>query len=94
MFNWLKKLGRSPAQRQASSRFEPVDYQGYRIQPDPQAEGGQYRLRGRILAERDGETREYLLIRADLLPSAEQAAELMIGKARRLIDESGDRLFD
>ncbi|WP_107851398.1 HlyU family transcriptional regulator [Oceanimonas marisflavi] len=92
MFGWLKKRFASPAPAQA--HFEPVEYKGFTIIPEPGAEGGQYRLQGRIVQHKDGEQREYRLIRADLLPGAEQAAELMVTKARRLIDENGERLFD
>ncbi|MDP5290687.1 HlyU family transcriptional regulator [Oceanimonas sp. CHS3-5] len=92
MFGWLKKLVSAPVPEQP--RFEPVEYQGFTIIPEPGAEGGQYRLQGRIVLQKDGEQREYRLIRADLLPGAEQAAELMVSKARRLIDENGERLFD
>ncbi|AEY02452.1 transcriptional activator HlyU [Oceanimonas sp. GK1] len=92
MFTWLKNLFAASAP--AGPRFEPEEYKGFTIIPEPGAEGGQYRLQGRILQERDGEPREYRLIRADLLPTAEQAAELMVSKAKRLIDENGERLFD
>lgn len=92
MFKWLKKLagGASPA----APGFEPVSYRGFDIYPEPRQEGGQFRLQGRIVQHKDGQQREYLLIRSDLLPSADQAAELMIGKAKRVIDENGERLFD
>lgn len=93
MFNWLKKLGKS---RPASTPpgFEAVSYQGFDIFPEPRAEGGQYRLQGRIVKVIDQQPREYLLIRSDLLPSAELAAELMVAKAKRVIDENGERMFD
>ncbi|MDV2856419.1 MULTISPECIES: HlyU family transcriptional regulator [Oceanimonas] len=92
MFAWLKNLFRSHAP--AGTRFEPVEYKGFTIIPEPGAEGGQYRLQGRIVQQHNGETREYRLIRADLLPGAELAAELMVAKAQRLIDENGEQLFD
>ncbi|WP_445396523.1 HlyU family transcriptional regulator [Zobellella sp. An-6] len=92
MFNWLKKLGGGA--KPGGPRFEPQSYQGFDIYPEPKAEGGQYRLQGRIVQLKDGNRREYLLIRSDLLPSAELAAELMIAKAKRVIDENGERLFD
>ncbi|MCC4263199.1 HlyU family transcriptional regulator [Oceanimonas baumannii] len=92
MLGWLKNL--FTPQTPAGPRFEPVEYQGFTIIPEPGAEGGQFRLQGRIVHSKNGEQREYRLIRADLLPGAEQAAELMISKAQRLIDENGERLFD
>lgn len=93
MFNWLKKWCQQGASAPAP-RFEPEFYQGFNIYPEPMAEGGQYRLHGRITRLKDGELQEYRLIRSDLLPSAEQAAELMVAKAKRVIDENGERIFD
>ncbi|GAA3537473.1 HlyU family transcriptional regulator [Zobellella aerophila] len=92
MFNWLKNLGK-PKQTSTDPAFETVSYQGFDIYPEPKAEGGQYRLQGRIVKVIDQEPREYLLIRSDLLPSAELAAELMVAKAKRVIDENGERIF-
>ncbi|PSJ44726.1 transcriptional regulator [Zobellella endophytica] len=93
MLKWLKKLAGGGVST-ATPGSEPVSYRGFDIYPEPRQEGGQFRLQGRIVQHKDGEQREYLLIRSDLLPSAEQAAELMIGKAKRVIDENGERLFD
>jgi hypothetical protein len=93
MFNWLKKW-LSQGTSSATPGFEPESYRGFDIYPEPMAEGGQYRLHGRITRLKDGELQEYRLIRSDLLPSAEQAAELMVAKARRVIDENGERIFD
>ena len=93
MFNWLKKWFQQET-AVAAPHFEPESYQGFDIYPDPMPEAGQYRLHGRITQLKDGERQEYRLIRSDLLPSAEQAAELMIAKAKRVIDENGERIFD
>ncbi len=93
MFDWLKKW-RTKDSHATSPRFEPASYQGFDIHPEPMAEGGQYRLHGRITRLKDGELQEYRLIRSDLLPSAEQAAEMMVAKAKRVIDENGERIFD
>ncbi|WP_417615501.1 HlyU family transcriptional regulator [Oceanisphaera sp.] len=92
MFNWLKRLGRKEAA--PSAGFAQETYQGFAIHPEPLPDGGQYRLHGRITRLNNGELQEYRLIRADLLPSAELAAELMVAKAKRMIDENGSRLFD
>ncbi|MBM7454410.1 hypothetical protein HNR62_000239 [Oceanisphaera litoralis] len=93
MFNWLKKWFAQGAST-TTPDVEPESYRGFDIHPEPMAEGGQYRLHGRITRLKDGELQEYRLIRSDVLPSAEQAAELMIAKARRVIDEQGERIFD
>lgn len=92
MFNWLKRLSQPKAAQLA--QFAEESYQGFNIHPEPLAENGQYRLHGRITQLNDGQLQEYRLIRSDLLPSAEQAAEFMVAKAQRVIDENGSRLFD
>ena len=93
MFNWLKNWLARPTPNAASARFAVVNYQGYDIHPEPLAEGGQYRVNGRITQRIAGTEHSYTLVRADLLPSAAQAAELMVAKAKRMIDEQGSRLF-
>ena len=97
MFTWLTKWFSRPAMahsRVAALPSAVVHYQGYDIHPEPVAEGGQYRINGRITRVIDGTECSYTLVRADLLPSAEQAAELLVTKAQRVIDEQGCQIFD
>ena len=68
-------------------------HEGCHIVAAPMREGDQFRLAGTISKEIDGETKTHQLIRADVFPSAETAAEATIRKAKRVIDEQGDRLF-
>ncbi|MFK5979685.1 MAG: HlyU family transcriptional regulator [Rhizobiaceae bacterium] len=70
-----------------------VEHEGYTITPSPINEGGQYRLCGVISKNIDGELREHRLIRADLLPSINEANEFTIRKAKQAINEQGDRIF-
>lgn len=91
IFNWFKKA-RRPAPP-SSTEFASVHYQGYDIHPEPLADGGQYRVHGCITQTAGDKKHSHTLIRADLLPSAEQAAELMIAKAKRVIDDHGSQLF-
>lgn len=69
---------------------EPTDHKGYAITPDPAQEGGKWRIGARI--EKDGRVHD--LIRADTLDTEEAAIEASLGKARQVIDEQGDRIFD
>ena len=94
MFNWLKKIAFNSTPAKLSPNFASISYQGYSIHPCPLAEGGQYRVNGQITQVIDDIEHHYALVRADLLPSAEQAAELMVAKAQRVIDEHGTRLFN
>ena len=68
--------------------------EGVRVEATPMPEGGQYRLAARLTKEIGGETREHTLIRADLFQSRDEAARMAIQKARQVIAEQGDRLFD
>ncbi len=74
--------------------FAAIEYKGYDISPDPQPEGGQWRLSAIISAEVGGELLEHRLIRADILPTAELAAEFAVQKAIQMIDQQGTKLFD
>jgi len=70
-----------------------VEHEGYTITPSPIPEGGQFRLCGVISKNIDGELREHQLIRADMLPTINEANEFTIRKAKQAIKEQGDRLF-
>ena len=83
-----KLFGRKPEQ------VEPVKYEGFQIFPEPINEGSEYRISARIEKEIGGEMKVHQLIRADTLGDADEAAEASLGKARTLIDQQGERLFD
>ena len=72
---------------------EPVEYEGFRIMPEPIGEDGQYRIAARIEAEVDGETRSHHMIRADVLRDRDDAVAASVNKAKQLIDQQGQRLF-
>ncbi|NBN63285.1 transcriptional regulator [Microvirga tunisiensis] len=69
------------------------DYKGFLILAEPRQAGGQWQIAGRILKEVDGEAREHVFIRADQLPSRDEAADFMLRKARSMIDQQGDGIF-
>ncbi len=76
------------------SAAEPEDHNGFRIFPAPVKEGGQYRLGARIVKEVDGTEKTHHLIRADTFADPDHASEAAIVKAKQLIDQMGERLFD
>lgn len=89
--SFLKKLfggGSNPSQM-PSERHE-----GFIITPTPMSEGGQYRLCCEVRKEVDGEMKTHRLIRADMFPSEDQAAQASILKAKQMIKEQGERLFN
>lgn len=77
-----------------ASAAEALEYKGFQVTPDPIPEGGKFRIGARIEKEIDGETRTHRLIRADLLDGREAAEEASIGKAKLMIDQLGERIFD
>lgn len=89
--SWLARLfgGRSAAPA-APAPAAAEDYKGFRITPAPIREGGNYRVAARI--EKDG--RVHQLVRADTMASLDDATAISAAKARQMIDEQGERLFD
>ena len=87
-------FGRRPAPEAAPASSRSEHYQGYVIHAEPVREGSQWRISARIEKEVGGVLKSYRLIRADLLGDADTAAAESLRKARRLIDEQGDGIFD
>ncbi|NOH81113.1 transcriptional regulator [Vibrio sp. RE86] len=72
---------------------EPVEYKGYLIFQEAQAEGGQFRIAGRITKQFGEEMKSHRFIRSDVLPSESDANEFMLKKAQMFIDQMGDNIF-
>jgi hypothetical protein len=72
----------------------PTEYAGYLIYPEPMAEGGQYRLAGRITKEMDDMLQTHIFIRSDLFANPADAERFMVQKAHTFIDQMGDRMFE
>ena len=72
---------------------EAVDYKGFAIHPAPRQQGGQWLTAGVIRKDVAGEAKEHAFIRADTHSSKDDAAAMAIEKAKRIIDEQGERLF-
>lgn len=77
-----------------SPEVEPIEYMGYLIYPEPMAEGGQYRLAGRITREIDGQLQTHRFIRSDLFANPADAERFMVQKAHTFIDQMGERMFE
>lgn len=72
---------------------KPEEYEGFAIYPEPEKDGGRWRVAARIEKQVDGETLTHMLIRADVLDTPDAAVEVSISKARQVINEQGERLF-
>ncbi len=92
--SFLKKLFGGGGSNGASEVAAEMIYEGYRIQATPMKEGGQFRLCGVISREIDGVVKEHKFIRADIFSSANEASEMVFQKAKQVISERGDGMFD
>ena len=78
----------------AADESAAVEYNGYRIIPQPTSVAGGYLTAGLIVLETpEGGRREHRFVRADTHPSLDDAKAFTVAKAQRLIDEQGERLF-
>ena len=73
---------------------EPVEYQGFTITPAPKRNGGQFLTAGRITKDHAGGERVHEFVRADTHSSLDEARNFSLTKARQIIDQLGDRIFD
>ncbi|WP_417671950.1 HlyU family transcriptional regulator [Roseibium sp.] len=95
MFGKLIKglFGSSGEGGSKSKAAAPVLYDGYEIIAEPTSNAGQWQVAGRIEKDVDGTRKVHTFIRADTLPSADEAAEQMVRKAKVLIDQQGASIF-
>ena len=71
-----------------------VEHNGYTIRPEPIRDGTQWRIAARIERVVAGKVRSHHLIRADTASDRDAAAAQSTAKARQMIDEQGEAIFD
>jgi hypothetical protein len=72
----------------------PVEYNGFVIRAAPYKAEGQYQTAGTVEKEVNGVRKEHKFIRADRHASYEDAVEFSLSKARQIVDQQGERVFD
>ena len=93
MLGFLKKVLGGGDAGGAPESAEPVEHEGFTIVAAPRKAGSGWSTEGHIRKVVDGEMKEVHFIRADTSPSREAAVTLAVGKARKIIDERGERVF-
>jgi hypothetical protein len=83
--------GGSGASQEAAAPGE--DYKGFTIHPTPNRQGGQWTTEAVIVKVVGEAKKEYRLIRADLFATRDDAIAASLSKAKRTIDEQGDKIF-
>ena len=78
----------------AQTLGDPVEYNGFLIRAAPFQEGGRFQTAGVIEKEIAGVRKEHRFIRADSHASLDTAVEFTIAKARQIVDQLGERMFD
>lgn len=73
---------------------EPERYKDFAIYPAAQKADGGFRLAARVEKQTGDETKVHHLIRADTLHTEEAANDAAMAKAKQLIDQMGDGIFD
>lgn len=94
---WKKLFGGSgggSGEAGGGAAARSAEHKGYTIEARPYAEGGQYQVAGTISKQVGEEKKEHRFIRADRFPSQDEAADFALMKARQIIDQQGDRIFD
>lgn len=90
---WLGGSG-EPGESGGGEVLASESYQGFEIRAAPVQEAGGWRVAGVITKAGNGEDREHEFVRADTCADADSAAAMTVRKAKQLIDEQGERLFD
>lgn len=94
MAGFFKKLFGGGQAQQAAVSGEPDEiYKDIAIHATPESDGGQWRVSGTIVKMIDGAAAKRRFMRADLLPSEQEAKTVAIGKAKLIIDQNGDMLW-
>ena len=94
--SFLKSLfgGGNSGDAKVAAPQQEAEYKGFRIEARPYVEGGQFQLAGVISKVVDGLLKEHRFVRSDRFSSKDEAGNFAIIKARQIIDERGDKVFD
>ncbi len=92
--DFLRRL-MAPKRKEATNqeREKAVDYKGCTIRPTPHRQGSRWLTAGVIRKQFADGVKEHRFIRADTHSTKDDADAFSIAKAKQIIDEQGDRLF-
>ncbi len=90
---WKSLFGGSSESAEAKASAS-VEYNGFTIRAAPYKAEGQYQTAGTIEKDVGGVRKEHKFIRADRHAGYDDAVEFSLAKARQIVDQSGERMFD
>jgi hypothetical protein len=91
---WKSLFGGGSSSESDAKASAPVEYNGFTIRAAPYKAEGQYQTAGTITKDVGGVAKEHKFIRADRHASYDDAVEFSLAKARQIIDQQGDRIFN
>jgi hypothetical protein len=91
---WKSLFGGGGAAESEAKAGAPVEYNGFTIRAAPYKAEGQYQTAGIITKEVGGVAKEHKFIRADRHASYDDAVEFSLAKARQIVDQQGERMFN
>jgi hypothetical protein len=91
---WKSLFGGGGSSGSDSKASAPVEYNGFTIRAAPYKAEGQYQTAGTITKDVGGVAKEHKFIRADRHASYDDAVEFSLAKARQIIDQQGERIFN
>lgn len=95
MVGFLKKLlgGGGTADAPAADAQADETYKDVEIRVHPVSDGSQWRVAGTLTKTIDGAPVTRRFMRADMLPSKEEARTVALSKAKLIIDQNGPMLW-
>ena len=90
---WKSLFGGGAAESEGKPG-EPVEYNGFTIRAAPYKAEGQYQTAGVVEKDVGGVRKEHKFIRADRHASYDDAVDFSLAKARQIVDQQGERMFD
>lgn len=95
--SFLKRLfgvGGSEPSAKADKAAPTLEIDGHLVRATPYQEAGQWQLCGVISKEIDGVVKDYRFVRADRFTDRDTAIDMVFLKARMIVEQSGDRIYD
>jgi len=91
---WKSLFGGGSSESTDAKTSAPVEYNGFIIRAAPYKAEGQYQTAGIVEKEINGVRKEHKFIRADRHAAYDDAVEFSLAKARQIVDQMGERVFD
>jgi hypothetical protein len=91
---WKKLFGGGSGGQGEGEPGPGEDYKGFTIRAAPYESDGQFQTCGIVEKEVAGERKAHRFVRADRHASYEDAVAFSLQKARQVVDEQGERIFN